>query len=105
MVSTTSILIIDTSKEIGLTVAPNLRISTSNNSTLPLKCILCIHHQINFKKDQTKIRALLDFDNKVNIITLAYIAKPSFQIQSTNIKAQKIDGSNFQTFKMVLASF
>lgn len=38
-------------------------------------------------------------------MTLAYVAKLGFKVQPTNIKAWKIDGFIFETFKMVLASF
>lgn len=56
-------------------------------------------------KDQTKIQALLDSNSEVNVMTLAYAAKLDLKVQLTNIGAQKIDGSNFYIFGIVLASF
>lgn len=38
-------------------------------------------------------------------MTLDYLAKLGFKVQLTNIGAQKIDGSAFKIFRMVLASF
>ena len=38
-------------------------------------------------------------------MTLVYALKLGFQVSCTNIKAQKIDGSIFKTFEIVLASF
>ena len=38
-------------------------------------------------------------------MTLAYIAKLGLKICSTNIGAQKIDGSLFKTFRMIIAGF
>lgn len=44
-----------------------------------LEYILYIHYPIQFKKDQVKTQALIDSDNKVNTITLAYTQKLGFQ--------------------------
>ena len=38
-------------------------------------------------------------------MTLAYISELSLNIHHTNVKAQKINGSPFEIFKIVLASF
>ena len=38
-------------------------------------------------------------------MTLAYTSKLALNIYSTNVKAQKIDGSTIETFEIVLASF
>lgn len=61
-------------------INPSFKASATNNSTLPLEHILYIHHLIYFNKDQDEVRALLDFDNKVNTITPAYAVKLSFKI-------------------------
>ena len=71
----------------------------------PLEKVPCIHHPLYFLKDLYKTRALIDLGSKVNTITLAYAAKLSFKIRKINIGAQKIDGSTFDTFGMVLADF
>lgn len=38
-------------------------------------------------------------------MTLAYTARLNFKVQSTNVRAQKIDSSIFKIFKIVRASF
>lgn len=47
----------------------------------------------------------MDFDNQVNKITIANLTKLGLNIQPTNVRAQKIDISIFETLKIVLASF
>lgn len=69
--------------------------------TLPLKHLLCIYHQVYFKKNQAKVQTFLDFDSKINSMTLAYMAKPCLKVWSTNIRGLKIDGSTLKTFKIV----
>lgn len=76
-----------------------------DKSALLLKCISCIYHLVWLKKKQAKIQILLDSGSEVNTITLAYTAKLGFKVQSTNVEAQKINGSTFETFRMVLTSF
>lgn len=50
------------------------------DSAFLLKHIPCIHYPVYFKKNQTKVQALLNFDNKVNAITPAYMAKLSLKV-------------------------
>lgn len=85
-------------------VGPEIPFSIDNPALL-LKCISCIYYLIEFKKDQTKVQALLDSDSKVNVMTPAYAARLGFKIWPTNVEAQKINGSTFETFGMVLANF
>lgn len=62
-----------------------------------------MHHLIWFKKD--KVQALITSSSEVNAIILIFATKLDFKICSTNIWAQKIDGSTLKTFKMAKASF
>lgn len=48
---------------------------------------------------------MINSSSEVNTITPTYIAKLSFKIQKTNIKAQKINNSIHNTFGMVLTDF
>lgn len=48
---------------------------------------------------------MLDLGSEVNAITPAFTSKLGFKICSTNVRAQKIDGSTLQTFGIVLTSF
>ena len=72
---------------------------------MTLERVPCVYYLLCFCKNTSDVRALIDSGSKVNAMTSAYISKLSFQAYHTNVKAQKIDGSFFQTFKMVLASF
>lgn len=65
--------------------------------------VLYIHYPIWFKKD--KVRALIDLSSEVNAIILAFAEKQGFKVCFTNIRAQKIDDSILEIFKMVLARF
>ena len=38
-------------------------------------------------------------------MTSAYAAKLNFEVQKTNIGAQKIDGSTLNTFEIILGNF
>lgn len=72
---------------------------------LPLEHVLCIHYLIQFKKNQAKIWILLDFGSKINTITLAYIANLNVKVWLTNVEVEKINGSTFKMFKIVLTNF
>lgn len=53
---------------------------------LLLKHVPYIYHSLCFKKDWAKIQSLINSDNEINTITLAYVAKLSLQIWSINVK-------------------
>lgn len=82
-----------------------VKISTPITVFLLLKHILCIYYLLEFKKDQAKILALINFGIEVNVITLAYTTNLGLKAWPINIGIQKIDGFTIQMFKMVLASF
>lgn len=48
---------------------------------------------------------MFDLRIEVNIIALAYAKKLGFQVQKTNVDAQKIGGSTLETYGMVITSF
>lgn len=96
-----SILITETYKK-AYTITLTLII---DNFTLLLERVLCIHYLMRFKKDQAKVQVLINSDNKVNVMILAYTAKLGFKARSSNIKIQKINNSIFKMFEIVLASF
>lgn len=62
--------------------------------------IYCI---IWFKK--RKIEVLINFDNKINTITIIYTTKLNLKICHTDIGAQKFDSFTFKFFKIILVSF
>lgn len=53
----------------------------------------------------TKVQALIDSGSKDNTMISAYTAVLELHVCFTNIEAQKIDGSIFSTYDMVLANF
>lgn len=48
--------------EAELAAAPKSKIPASDtkNPTLPLKCVLCIHYPLYFKKDKSNVEDLID---------------------------------------------
>lgn len=64
---------------------------------------LCVHYLFWFKNNE--VWALINSGSKINAITPTYIAKLSLKIRYINIRAQKIDGSIFKTFEIVLTNF
>lgn len=72
---------------------------------LLLERVLCIYYLLCFRKDNSDIKTLLDSGRKVNAMTPAYASKLGLKVRSTNIGAQKINGSTLETFEMTLASF
>lgn len=74
-------------------------------NTFLLKYAPCIYYPLRFKKDQTKVQALLDSSNKVNAMTSDYMASLDLKIRPINIKAQKINNSILSIFDIALISF
>lgn len=70
-----------------------------------LERVMYIHYPFYFQKDTIEIKVLIDFNNKVNTITLAYILKLGLQVCYTNVRALEIDCSILKTFRIVFASF
>ena len=60
---------------------------------------------MQFRKDSSKTKALIDLRSEVNAISPAYTKKLDLQIWKTDIGAQKIDGSSLNTFGIVIAGF
>ena len=48
---------------------------------------------------------MLDNGSEVNAISPAFTQKLGLYIRKTNVKAQKIDSSTFETFRMMIAEF
>lgn len=58
-----------------LVVVLGLKTPVSDNSTLPLERVPCIHYPLYFRKDQREIQALIDFGNEINVMTPAYVKR------------------------------
>lgn len=52
-----------------------------------------------------EIQAPINFDSKINIIILVYIAKLRLKIRFTKINVQKINNFILKMFKIILANF
>lgn len=80
-------------------------ITGAKEITLILEYVSYIYYSIQFKKNTDEIQALINSESKINVMTPAYGNKLSFQMQKTNVRAQKIDGSILKTYKMVIVGF
>lgn len=78
---------------------------TSKEDSISLEQVSYIYYLLCFQKDIVSIKALINLDSKVNTITPPYALKLGLQVYYKNIGTQKIDGSTFKTFEIVLASF
>ena len=66
----------------------------------------CICYLMQFQKEKDKdILALLNFESKVNAMSLAYMAQLGFKVRKTNVGTQIINGSLLETYGIVIAAF
>ena len=70
-----------------------------------LKQISCIQYSAKFQKDQKTIQILINFGSEINKITLAYVAMLGLKVCPIAVRFQKIDGSSFKSFGIIIASF
>ena len=81
-------------------------------SAKELERVTCIQYLIIFSGGITQdglaldpLLAFLDLDSKVNTIHLTFAEKLGLVVQTTNVSAQKIDGTTLKTYKMMVAAF
>ena len=67
-----------------------------------LEPITCIWYLITLK-DQNE--ALLDSKNEVNIMSQAFANQLGLTIQKTNVRAQKIDDTTLEIYRIVVSTF
>ena len=61
--------------------------------------MLCICYPLQFVKDKHKdILALLNSKNKINAMSLAYMAELGLKVQKTDVGAQKLVKSSLETY-------
>lgn len=78
----------------------------ASREDMVLEKIVYIYYPLRYCKDkENEMQTLINSGNKVNIMMLVYASKLDLRVRRTNVGAQKIDGSTFKTFEMVLASF
>lgn len=81
-------------------------IKASKKDEIVLKRVSYIYYLLYFcKAKKNKMRTLINLSSKVNSITPRYNSKLGLKVCLTNVEAQKIDGSSFDIFEIVLASF
>lgn len=88
---------------LALTTTLLIAEASTKNTLLALDLVLYIHYLFWFKNN--KIWALIYSNNKINVMTLIYIAKLGLKVYYNNIGAQKIDNSILWTFEMIFAKF
>lgn len=64
-----------------------------------------IYYPIYIQKSQEQIEVLIDSGSKVNVMNLNFARKLGFHIWKTNIRAQKIDGSIAEIFRILITKF
>lgn len=67
--------------------------------------ILYAYYLVYFSKNSNNIEVLINFTNKVNIITYVYTLELGIYIQKTVIRIQGIDKSSLVYYKMIIAIF
>ena len=99
-VSTTSTSVTENSEEATLVSAKEL------------EQVTCIQYPIAFPGDVTQdgsalspVSALLDLGSEVNAMHSAFAKRLGLVVQTTNVGAQKIDGTTFETYGMVVVAF
>lgn len=71
----------------GHAPASNLEAAALDNLIMLFERVSYIYYTMRFKKNQAKIQALIDFNNKINVMILAYAIKLGLKLQTTNIGA------------------
>lgn len=83
-----------------------LKTKISKEEKMALARVLFMHYLLYFRKGNKNNRqTLINTDSKVNAMKPAYALKLDLKIRRTNVETHKIDGSIFETFGMLLASF
>ena len=65
----------------------------------------CIRYPITFRKESVPVSALFDSGSEVNAIHLTFARELGFLIRTTEVRAQKIDGTMLDTFGLVVVAF
>ena len=65
----------------------------------------CIRYPITFRKKSLSVLTLIDLGNEINAIHLTFARELGLPIRTTDVGAQKIDGTMLNTFEMVVVAF
>ena len=70
-----------------------------------LKCVPYIHYPVQFKdRNKAPVQALIDSGSEVNAVHPSFAKQLGVPIRSTDVGAQKIDGTTLNTHGMVVAA-
>ena len=95
-----------TFKKLVLVLATSTPVTEARHkNVVVLDCVPCICYPMRFKKSKVQVLALINSGSEVNAMTPAYALKLGLKVHTTNVGAQKINGSTLETFRIVLASF
>lgn len=75
------------------------------SSALNLKFLLYNYYFFCFYKNHINIKALINWNNKINTIYLAYFKKISLSLKKTDINVLNIDESDMVIFGMIIIAF
>ena len=98
LVSATSTLVTRTRAETVETAEVGEDGDESEGECPNLVRIPCIRYSITFRKKSVPVLALFDSGNEVNAIHSTFARELALSIRTTNVKAQKIDGTMLNTF-------
>ena len=80
---------------------------TSKEDDVVLKCVPCIYYPVEFKKyaNETQVQALINSRSEVNTIHPSFVKELGLPIRSTEVGAQKIDGTTLDIYGIIVAAF
>ena len=70
-----------------------------------LEPMLYIYYSLQFQKNTTGVKALINSGSEVNVMTPVYALKLGLNIYPSDVGAQKIVGSILKIFEIILGSF
>ena len=86
-----------------VTVAREEAVKNGENPRSNLAQILCIRYSVTF--GTKSVLALFDSGSKVNAVHPTFSKELSLSIRPIDVKAQKIDGTMLNIYKIVVAAF
>ena len=70
-----------------------------------LEHVLYIYYPVQFKRDTTRIQALIDSGSEVNAIYPTFAKQLGLPVRPIDVRVQKIDDNMLDTYEMVVAAF
>ena len=104
-VSATSTLVTETKEEVVETAEVGKGRKEGEGEYWNLMRVPCIRYPVTFRKKSVSMSALLDSGSEVNAIHLTLARELRLPIRTTDVGAQKIDGTLLDIFEMVVAVF